>query len=324
MTSPPLGENRPSPIVARLNLNQLRIFAAVYRLRSMTKAATELHLTQSGVSQHVKALEDALAVPLFDRLPQKLVPTQEAHRLYEGCTRGLAELERALWEVSTRELEGTVTIGSPPEFAYNVLLPLLAAFVGENPRVSFRLVIGLAPTMVERSLEGEVDFAFIDEFPIPGRLSSQRVYGETIELCASPQLVKRLGPTEHTAAYYDKLPLVSYLDDGDMLRRWFRHHLGTKRADLRIKASLADCQSVARAIFAGIGAGVLPDHLLDRLTPGQKVHRFSGTEKPLINAISLVRLEERALSAATASLQKHLLESITRLDPSRRSPGRTK
>lgn len=318
MAPNPSGENRPSPLVARLNLNQLRIFASVYRLRSMTKAAEELHLTQSGVSQHVKALEDALAVPLFDRLPQKLIPTEEAHRLYEGCTRGLAELERALWQVTTRELEGTVTLGSPPEFAYNLLLPLLAEFVAGNPRVRFRLAIGLAPEMVTSLVDGAVDFAFLDEYPTPARLTTQRVYGEAIVMCASPSLLKRHGPAAHKPEFYARLPYVSYLDDSEMLHRWFRHHLGIKRPELDIRAALTDCQSVARAIAAGLGAGVLPDHLLDRLPAAQKIQRLPGTGKPLINAITLARLEARTPSPAATALQKYLVRAVTDRDPSRK------
>lgn len=82
-------------MVEQLNLNQLRVFAVVFRHRSMTHAAKELHLTQSGVSQHVKSLEDVLNQKLFDRVHQRLVPTSAAKTLYEGCARGMYELERA-------------------------------------------------------------------------------------------------------------------------------------------------------------------------------------------------------------------------------------
>ena len=55
-------------LIDQLNLNQLRIFESVYRTQSMTQAAVELGLTQSGVSQHIRALEDVLGLSLFDRI----------------------------------------------------------------------------------------------------------------------------------------------------------------------------------------------------------------------------------------------------------------
>jgi len=62
-------------LIDQLNLNHLRVFECVYRTGSMTAAAKELHLTQSGVSQHIKSLEDVLNFKLFDRIQQRLVPT---------------------------------------------------------------------------------------------------------------------------------------------------------------------------------------------------------------------------------------------------------
>ncbi len=73
-------------LLDQINLNQLRIFERVYRTGSMTRAAEELNLTQSGISQHIKALEDILKVRLFDRVKQKLLPTAEGKFLYEACT----------------------------------------------------------------------------------------------------------------------------------------------------------------------------------------------------------------------------------------------
>lgn len=68
-------------IIDRINLNHLRVFECVYRTKSMTIAAEELHLTQSGVSQHIRSLEESLDIRLFDRIKHKLVPTGEARQL---------------------------------------------------------------------------------------------------------------------------------------------------------------------------------------------------------------------------------------------------
>ncbi len=65
-------------ILDNLNLNHLRLFESVYRSENMTKAAEELHLTQSGVSQHMKSLEEAVGVKLFDRVRQSLIPSKAA------------------------------------------------------------------------------------------------------------------------------------------------------------------------------------------------------------------------------------------------------
>ena len=67
------------------NLERLRVFHAVAQAESFTKAAESLHLTQSGISKHIKAMEDELGVPLFDRVGKKVSLTQAGEILYEAA-----------------------------------------------------------------------------------------------------------------------------------------------------------------------------------------------------------------------------------------------
>ena len=132
-------------IIDKINLNHLRIFECVFRTKSMTTAARELHLTQSGVSQHMKSFEDVLGLKLFDRINQRLVPTAAAAHLYERCSAGLQGIEEAFLDLKggQRELAGTVSIGTPIEFGNNILMPLLAQFCRKHPQVKLKLKLML-------------------------------------------------------------------------------------------------------------------------------------------------------------------------------------
>src|SRR5579885_2662221 len=128
-------------IIDTLNLNHLRIFECVYRTRSMTAASKELHLTQSGVSQHIKSLEEVLGVRLFDRIKQKLIPTAAAAILFKRATDSLYGLEQTISELKggEQQLSGEVSIGMPIEFGNGIVLPMLAKFAKQHPRVRFAL-----------------------------------------------------------------------------------------------------------------------------------------------------------------------------------------
>src|SRR4051812_5232545 len=112
-------------LIDHVNLNHLRVFECVYRTRSMTTASRELHLTQSGVSQHIKTFEDGLGVKLFDRIKQRLIPTSAAALLFKRCAEGLYGIEQALTEIKggEKQLSGTVNIGMPIEFGNNIMMP---------------------------------------------------------------------------------------------------------------------------------------------------------------------------------------------------------
>jgi DNA-binding transcriptional LysR family regulator len=291
-------------IVDQLNLNQLRIFECVYRTRSMTAASQELHLTQSGVSQHIKALEDMLGVPLFDRVKQRLIPTGMGTTLYRSASQGLLEIEQALIEIKggEKQLAGLVSIGMPTEFGNNVIIPLLARFGQKYPRIRLKVILDFAPVMNEALLTGEVDFAFVDDFAMDRAIEREKVYDETIELCILEDLLKRNKTPRSSKKIFDTLEYIDYGEGEPVLRMWFHHHLGKRNQNLDVRATVKDVHSVARFIVNGMGAGPLPGHLISKLeTEGYKLFCFKGCGKPLVNEISVAHVPTRSHSLASSS-----------------------
>jgi DNA-binding transcriptional LysR family regulator len=296
-----------------LNLNQIRVFEAVYRTGSMTIASEELHLTQSGVSQHIKALENTLEVNLFDRFNQRLVPTQAAKTLFEKCTLGLQSIESALWEITGKqtELRGTIGLGMPIEFGNNVILPLIAKFGKLHPDVKFEISLGFASEMDEKLLSGSIDFAFIDDVNMSTPIKVEEVYKETLELCVHPDLIKDLGKRKVTKSDFAKINFIAYQKGEPLLHRWFQMHFPGKQFDLNVRATIMDVQATARLITEGFGAGVLPGYIVDKMiAAGDSIVALKGEGKPVINKIKLAQLGGRTLSpsamAAIDFIRSHL------------------
>lgn len=288
-------------LIDRLNLNHMRIFECVYKTGSMTLAAQELHLTQSGVSQHMKSLEDVLGVQLFDRVKQKLVPTRMATELYERCTKGLGEIEGALSKIlgGNEAPSGVVAIGMPVEFGNNVVVPAAAELSKKYPLVHFKFRYEYATVVNAMLLKGELDFAFVDEFRMDPAIEKEKVFDEILELCVSSERLAELGTYRNVRKFYEQLEYVDYQEGEPLLRMWFGHHLGTQSLDLNVRATLMDVQGVARMVKSGAGAGILPDHLIQKLEgEGKKLHRFRGCGTPLKNSISVAYLQGRTQSRA--------------------------
>jgi DNA-binding transcriptional LysR family regulator len=301
--------------IDHVNLNHIRVFECVYRTRSMTQAAQELHLTQSGVSQHIKSLEDMLGVQLFDRIQQKLVATSAGALLFKKSSQGLREIEQALWALkgADQQLSGNVTIGMPTEFGNNLVLPLLAQIAKKHPLIHFKLNLGLASAMNAMLLSGEVDFAFVDDFRMDRRIKIERVYDETLELCASEELIKRVGAPKNTRKFFESLEYVEYQEDEPVLRKWFAHHLHSKHIDLNVRATVMDVQALARLIVSEVGAGILPSHRVTKLEQqGQRLYRFKGCGKPLKNTISIAYLTERTHTPPTVATIEALKAGLLR------------
>lgn len=308
----------------RLNLNQLRVFECVYRKGRVGEAARELGLTQPGVSQHLKAFEQTLGVKLFDRIQQRLVPTAEARELFRESSRALFRIEQSLLRVrkGNDRLVGTLCVGMPIEFGNNLLVPLLSDFARKHPDLKLKLRLGFASEMNEMLLRGKMDFAFVDEYAMDPRIHVEQIREETLELCISPERLPKPLPKKQDRAFYESLEYVEYQEDAPLLRMWFGHHLKQRNLDLRVRASVMDVQGVLRFIMSGMGAGIIPGYLFDRLrTEGVALHRFRGCGQPLHNHISVAYLRERTHSHAARALLEHLLEKL-RSQPEPQRPQR--
>lgn len=126
---------KPPP---RLSLDLLRGFRAAARHLSFTKAAAELCVTQSAISQEVRVLEEQLGVALFARVNRTLRLTEAGERLYRAVDEALGIIEGVVADLSEGESEFAITATVP--FASLWLGPRLAEFTRLHPGIGLRVV----------------------------------------------------------------------------------------------------------------------------------------------------------------------------------------
>ena len=300
----------------QINLNQLRVFQEVYQCGSMTMAARSLHLTQSGISQHIQALENEIGVRLFDRINRRLVPTSDAQILFKKTTDGFSKISAALNEIRKDEtkISGLVSIGMPIEFGNNVLLPHLAKFSAQYPEVCFNLNMDFASVMNELLLRGKLDFAFVDEYRMNRLIKINKVCDEILCLCVSKKLLKDKECNLRNMSEFSELEKLDYVDyrPGEpILRRWFAHHLSKKHVHIRTRATVMDVQGIAKLVLNGVGAGILPGHLVEKIAKEtNELYVIRGTDAPLVNSIGLAYLEGRTFSRAAMIAKDWFLKKL--------------
>jgi DNA-binding transcriptional LysR family regulator len=255
---------------------------------------------------------------LFDRIKQKLVPTSAATLLFRECSAGLNQIEQVLTLLKSGEdqFAGTVRIGMPIEFGKNVIMPLLAEYSKKHPMVKFKLKLGFTYEMNEKLLNADIDFAFIDSFSVDKRIELERVYDEILGLYILKDAVDSPEKqSHHTRKFYESMSYVEYQECEPILKKWVDHHLGAKHLNLNVNATVMDVKGIARLILFGMGAGVLPDHLVSHLAQvsKQKLHRFEGSGSDLTNTISIAYLRERTHSPISLSLMDYIKKNISRV-----------
>ena len=124
--------------LASLPLSAIRVFEAAARLRSFTRAAGELGMTQAAVSWQVKALERRLGQTLFKRLPREVVPTPAGERLARAATDAMTILRGAVSDLA-ETASGVLAITTIQTLAGQWLAPRLGAFQLAHPEIALRL-----------------------------------------------------------------------------------------------------------------------------------------------------------------------------------------
>jgi LysR family transcriptional regulator, cell division regulator len=145
-----------------VDVTDLKTFATVARLGGMNRAAAELHTVQSNVTARIRALEQELGSPLFERHSRGVALTPAGRRLLPYAERMghlLAEARRAVADDGAPR--GALNVGSLESTAALRLPRYLVAFAETYPEVDLVLVPGTTAEMVERVLDRQVEGAFV-------------------------------------------------------------------------------------------------------------------------------------------------------------------
>ena len=173
-----------------MELRQLRYFAAVARHGSFTRAAEELHLAQSALSQQVRRLERELGTDLLVRGTRRVELTEAGELALPRATRVDSEVEALRSELDDVRglLRGRLVVGGMLPAGGVDLPALLLRFGKEHPGVEVQLREGTAAEMVERLRGDEIDaaIAMLDAAEIPDFLASERLGEERLVLAMAP------------------------------------------------------------------------------------------------------------------------------------------
>ncbi len=168
-------------------LDPLLAFEAAARNLSFTKAAVELHLTQSAVSRQIQQLEEHLGVKLFERRARALLLTENGQLFYRSAQDALGTLHDSARRLRGTGTMNTVVVATTPGFASLRLIPHLAGFTRDHPHLDVR--ISATNEILEDLARAQVDVAvrYVPEGSVTG---GRLLFGETVFPVCSPELAK--------------------------------------------------------------------------------------------------------------------------------------
>jgi len=165
-----------------LNLHLLVQFVVLARTKNFTRAAEELHLSQSALSRAIQKLEEQLGQPLFERKPREIVLTDLGGLLLDRAKEILKLMEDTFSELSEAGKRGRVRLGAIPTIAPYFLPTLLASFAKKHPEISVIVQEDTTDMLIKRCSHGEIDLALLALPVITRQLDIEPLFDEELLL----------------------------------------------------------------------------------------------------------------------------------------------
>lgn len=167
----------------------MRFFAAVYRERSIMKAAERVNVVPSAVSQQILRIERAYEITLFERTKDGLIPTATAERLYPLCVKIIEDADRLQLslQASSGRIAGCVRVGIQSTASQLNFGQLLVAFKDMYPDVEVQVREGFSAGLVQGLDRGDFDFVVLSQPELPVDLDSMLLTSQDLAVITNAE-----------------------------------------------------------------------------------------------------------------------------------------
>lgn len=248
-----------------IETSQLQTLVAVARVRSFSRAAEALSVTQSAISQSVKNLENKVGVKLFKRTGKQVVLTGEGEKLHSLAQSFLVSLEDTLGEIQHDKdsMAGRVRVGTLIGVGKSWLAPEMLSFAKEHSELTVSLRMGLHEELVKEFERYQLDFLILPEGDIPSVGEKIFLTEEKISLVmpkGSPYDVDK----DTTLEQLTKIPTILFENEDHLFLKWCRMRYGKSPTNVNVKYICNSHGNMLQAVESGLGIAVIPNHVLER------------------------------------------------------------
>ncbi|MEO1767749.1 LysR family transcriptional regulator [Thiobacter aerophilum] len=304
-----------------VTLRQLRAFETVARLKSFSRAAEELHVTQPTVSKQIRLLQEAVGLPLLEQVGKKVFLTEAGEKLYATCASWLEAWSRFEQTIADMKgvKQGRLRIAAVTTTKY--FMPrLLGPFCKQYPGIDVALEVINRNRLLERLARNQDDL-YIMGVPPEGLDIECEPFME------NPLVV--LAPADHPLARRKRIPFAALGSEPFIVRergsgtrltleRVFQEH----SVPLTIRMELGSNEAIKQAVAGGLGLAVLSQSTLS-LEPGEKDLRILDVVGfPIRRHWYVVRLRDKPLSVVAQTFLDFLRSHVTLLSPRAPQVGR--
>ena len=242
-------------------LPQLRVFEAVVRHGSFTRAADELHMSQPTVSIQIRKLAETVGMPLFEQMGKRIHPTPIARELYGACQdifRTLSDVDRSITDLQGLK-KGKLKLATSSAGKY-LASRVVTAFVRQHPDMEVALHVTQREGLISRLGDNRDNIYLMTKLPADQDVVTQRILPNPMVVFAS---ASHPLASERGIAFsrFVEEPLIMR-EPGSGTRLITEHAFASHGAVPRARMELGDNESIRDALLADLGVAVMSRHAL--------------------------------------------------------------
>jgi DNA-binding transcriptional LysR family regulator len=292
-----------------MDLWRLHIFCKVVELKSFSKAANTVYLSQPTVSSHIKDLENHFECKLIDRLGRKVAPTKAGELLYGYAAKMIAlqqEVEKALAEFQGK-IRGHLTIGGSTIPGGYILPPLLGRFKQAYPEVTVTLIERDTAEIIRDTIEGRVELGVVGAKAREAQLVQQKIMDDKMFLIV---------PADHKWATRGTVLVEDLITEPFIMRE---PGSGTRKSieqvldksghwlgHLNVVAEVGSPEAIRQAIKAGVGVSILSECAVAEELTAQTLKKVKIKGFPFQRAFYLITHKHRTQSPLCSAFVRFL------------------
>ncbi len=290
-----------------VSLRQLRVFEAAAANRSFSKAAQLLHLTQPGVSMHIKELESNAGLPLFERIGKKLYITYAGQELLTRAReilRSLKDAEDALDGLKGLR-RGRINLAVVSTAKYFVP-QLLARFRANYPELEIRLAVNNRDSVIEQLVANEVDLAIMGRSP-------QALDTVAEPFAQNPHVI--IAAPDHPLAVrrrilVDTLAKETFIvrEPGSGTRLAMQQFFDERQVACKVGMEMASNETIKQAVMAGMGVSFISAHTIELELQMRRLVVLDVRGTPVMRQWHVAHLAKKRLSPTADAFKAFVLK----------------
>ena len=290
----------------RLTLRQFRVFDAVARHLSFSRAAEELHLSQPAVSMQVRGIETILGMRLTEQLGKKIFLTEAGREVLhasQAITARLDDLQANLAQLRSID-SGQLNLAATSTVNV-VATDILARFRGRHPGVSVHLDVSNRAAVLDQLVGNRIDLAIMGQVPDGLGL-------DAIRFMDNPLVV--IAPPDHPLVGQKNISMASLATESFLVREAgsgtrgaMERFFAARSLEIRSSMEMSSNEAIKQAVQAGLGLGILSLQTLEMELALKRLAVLEVEGFPIMRHWYIVHRADKRLSPVAQAFKEFVL-----------------